>query len=209
MVEIDNIVNEETEVEQNTVSNDGVEPEIKQTIEKKKKPRSPAQIAAFEKAIAKRKSNLEAKKKKVNIQEKKSPVIEEKEMVKINTTSENAFPSKQTGFNPLDVDLKAWMAQDNTPEPEPEVEDDEEDEDYQDEEEDSSEEEIIVKKKPKTVKAKPIPIPKKKPIEKKKKPKKPKIVYISDSGTDDEPEAPAKDPLDGMDFRSRARLRGF
>jgi hypothetical protein len=206
MVEIDNIVNEETEVEQNTVSNDGVEPEIKQTIEKKKKPRSAAQIAAFEKAIAKRKSNLEAK-KKVKIQEKKPEIKEE--MVKINTPSENAFPSTQTGFHPLDIDLKAWIEQDTTPEPEPEVEDDEEDEDYQDEEEDSSEEEIIVKKKPKTVKAKPIPIPKKKPIEKKKKPKKPKIVYISDSGTDDEPEAPAKDPLDGMDFRSRARLRGF
>ena len=204
MVEIDNIVNQETEVEQNPVSNDGVEPEVKQTIEKKKKPRSPAQIAAFEKAIAKRKSNLEAK-KKVKIEEKNPEIKEEvKEMVKINTTStnENAFPSTQTGFNPLDVDLTAWIEQDNTPEPE--VEDnDEDDQDYADNEESSSseEEEIIVKKKPKKIKAKPIPIPKK-PIEKKKKQK---IVYVSDS-EDDEHEV---DPLAGLDFRSRARLRGF
>ena len=209
MVEIDNIVNEETEVETNPVSNDGVEPEVKQTIEKKKKPRSPAQIAAFEKAIAKRKSNLEAK-KKVKIEEKKPEIKEEvKEMVKIEKTStnENAFPSTQTGFNPLDVDLKAWMEQEE-PEPEPEVEDDEDDEDYADdeeeEEEESEEEEIIVKKKPKKVKSKPIPIPKKKPIEKKKKQK---IVYVSDS-EDDEPE-PAKDPLEGMSWRDRSRLRGF
>lgn len=201
MVDIDNILNEENEEKSN--SNDGVEPEVKQTIEKKKKPRSPAQIAAFEKAIAKRKANVEEKKKNKKVEIKEEPVIKT-EMVKpiIEEKNSDAFPSTQTGFNPLDVDLKAWMEMDNTPEPE-EVEED--DEDYEEEEsEESEEEEIIVKKKPKTktVKSKPIPIPKKKPIEKKKKQK---IVYVSDS-EDDEPEP---DPIQSMSWRDRSRLRGF
>ena len=169
MVEIDNILNEENEEKSN--NNDGVEPEVKQTIEKKKKPRSPAQIAAFEKAIAKRKANVEEKKKNKKLEIIKEDPIK-KEMVKTITEEKNsnAFPSTQTGFNPLDVDLKAWMEQDNAPEPEPEPEED--DEDYEeDDESDESEEEIIVKKKPKKVKKKTIPIPKKKPIKKKKKQK--------------------------------------
>jgi len=214
MVEIDNIVNEDNEIETNPISNDGVEPEVKQTIEKKKKPRSKAQIEAFEKAIAKRKSNLEAKKKKVNIVEKKPQVID-KEM-KIEKQNTNNFPTTQTGINPLDINLQEWINQENTPEPqvEPQDDDDDDDDDYDDDDDDGDdeesteeEEEIIVRKKPKT---KPIPIPKKKPVPKNKpieKKKKPKIVYVSDSSDDDEPQE--KDTLSGMTWRDRSRLRGF
>ena len=203
MVEIDNIVNDD----KNISEENGIEPEIKPSIEKTKKRRTPAQIAAFEKAIAKRKSNLAEKKK---LKEEKIKPIETPEIPEKKISTNNMeFPKTQTGIDPFSVDLNAWISKDEEADDEEEEEEEEEESESEEEEEEeeeseSEEEEIVYKKKPKVKKSKPIPIPKKRTrtIEKKKKP--PKIVYETESESEEE-----EDPLRGLDFRSRSRLRGF
>jgi len=203
-------------------------------IEKPKKPRSPAQIAAFEKAktnrlakIAERKAEKEGTKTKAVdiVDEEPAPVIE-----KANT---NDFPKTMNGVNPMKQQLevevvppkkkapvkKQTPVKEETEDSDSSMDldqwlnagDDSDDEDYEEEEE--------VKPTPlkKTKSTKTIPPKPKVAKPKVAKPKKQKeVIYITDSDEEEEvvykkkPKAQSQPAQPApMDWRDKARLNGF
>lgn len=218
MVEIDNILNEEddnindykevVETKQEVVNN--------KKIEKKKKPRTPAQIEAWDKALSKRRENI-AKKKNGGLDPIKEEPVKETPVKKEKPIKEkiesNNFINENTNFQPdltkinknglksqennvapqydSDEELIAWL-NDNVEVEEAEAESE------------SSEEEVIIKK-PKKVQKQQVP--------KKSKPKKIKYVYEDeDSEEYEEPiyePKTSKNSYDQLDMRSRLRLSGF
>tara|TARA_R100000388_G_C7222408_1_gene149728 strand:- start:44 stop:682 length:639 start_codon:yes stop_codon:yes gene_type:complete len=212
MENIDKIVENdepETEVIENEPNDDnGVVPQDNpKPIEKKKKPRTPAQIEAWKKCLAKRKEMCGA----INKAKKdtKEQIKREKQIAVEKVLSKDPNPRRKPK-----IDLKSV---------EEELEDDEDIADTEITEEEEEDEEIP---SPVVVKVK-----KNKKIEKPKAKKKPKkIVYITDSEDEDEednndddnddddyiPEPPkrraratAPAPEPEMDFRTKMRLRGF
>jgi len=228
MVEIDNILNEDddnindykevVETKQEVVNN--------KKIEKKKKPRTPAQIEAWDKALSKRRENI-AKKKNGGLDPikeepvKKEPVKKEKP-IKEKIESNN-FINENTNFQP---DLSKINKGGLKPQEKKEIDDynssynvapqydsDEElnawlndnvEVEEAEAESESSEEEIIIKK-PKKVQKQQVP--------KKSKPKKIKYVYEDEDEEEyEEPiyePKPSKNSYDQLDMRSRLRLSGF
>jgi hypothetical protein len=211
MVEIDNILNEEddnindykevVETKKEVVNN--------KKIEKQKKPRTPAQIEAWDKALAKRRENI-AKKKNGGLDPIKEEPVKEEPVKKEKPIKEkiesNNFINENTNFQPdlskinkgglkpqyeSDEELNAWL-NDNVEVEEAEAESE------------SSEEEIIIKK-PKKVQKQQVP--------KKSKPKKIKYVYEDEDEEEyEEPiyePKPSKNSYDQLDMRSRLRLSGF
>ena len=219
MVELDNMLNEEDVSEYKDLKNEPVKktekkPVVKKEkakpIEKPKKERTKAQLEAWDRCLAKRRENIKTKKEPV----KQEPVNEEpvkQEAVKQEPV--NPFSNNNNDFNPLNK-----ISQKKTPVKKPvaeaEVDSDQDlidwglDNEVQEESEESEEEEVVVIKKPK---AKPKPKPK-------PKPKKIKYVYETESEESEEEvvvpkkstnNVGRKDLLDGLDWRERARLRGF
>lgn len=201
-------------------------------IEKPKKPRSPAQIAAFEKAktnrmakIAERKKAKEdTKTKAVEVEEEPAPVIEKVEK------PTNDFPKTMNGVNPMKQQLevevvppkkkapvkKQTPVKEETEDSDSSMDldqwlnagDDSDDEDYEEEEEVKP-----VKKAPKKTVA-PKPKVAKPKVAKPKKEKQ--VIYITDSDEEEEvvykkkPKAQSQPAQPApMDWRDKARLNGF
>lgn len=209
MENIDKIIDEEITDKPDTQDQDGVvEQEQPKPIEKPKKPRTQAQKDAWARCLEKRKAmcktiNKVKDEEKETIRKKKAEAVEQ------------LLRPKET-----------------KPEPEVVEEEDEEDLELSEDTEEEDEEVVVVKRKPKAL-LRPKAKPKAKP-----KPKKKKVVYVSDDDTEDEDyteeseddsepeverprrqikktkttppkeEKPA-DPYEGMDFRTKMRMRGF
>jgi len=226
MVELDNMLNEEDVSEYKDLKNEPVKktakkPVVKKEkakpIEKPKKERTKAQLEAWDRCLAKRRENIKTKKEPV----KQEPVKEEpvkQEPVKQEPVKQepvNPFSNNNNDFNPLNK-ISQKKPPVKKPVAEAEVDSDQDlidwglDNEVEEESEESEEEEVVVVKKPKTKpKIKPIP---------KSKPKKIKYVYESESEESEEEvvvpkkstnNVGRKDLLEGLDWRERARLRGF
>jgi len=225
MVEIDNILNEEDDNinDYKEVVETKAEVVNNKKIEKTKKPRTPAQIEAWDRALAKRRENI-AKKKNGGLDPIKEEPVKEPVKKEPKKTQSNNFVTKHTNIQPdLSKINKAGLKPQEKKEIDdynssynvaPQYEEDEElnawlngeDTETEEEEEEYEEEEIIVKKsKPKKVQQKPVP--------KKSKPKKIKYVYEEDSEEEyEEPiyqPKPSTNSYEGLDMRSRLRLGGF
>lgn len=161
-VDLENILNEDDEKKNQQRKNKG------KSIEREKKPRSAAQIEAFNKMIATKKEKFAAKKKAIEDAKQAEEVVEEEP---IQENQVKPFP-KPSNFNPLNALKSKPKAPKEISEPLKEIDDKEEE---ADEESEQSEEEVeIVKPKRKPAKKAP----------KKPAPKKKKKVIIEESSSE-------------------------